>query len=75
MDDKRAEACGRCSMTSVIEMAASDEDGESSGRDPFDGPRIEVPESELRKASKPQIWLGRVKRRLDEMATRLTYGR
>ena len=51
------------------------EDGESSGRDPFDGPRIEVPEDEMRRVAKPQIWLGRVKRRLDEVATRLTYGR
>jgi hypothetical protein len=75
MDDKRTEACGRCTMSSVVEMAASDEDGESGGRDPFDGPRIEVPESEMRKVARPQIWLGRVKRRLDEVATRLTYGR
>ncbi len=73
MDDQRTEACGRCSMTSVVSMTT--EDGESTGRDPFDGARIEVPESELRKVSKPQIWLGRLKRRLDEAATRLTYGR
>jgi hypothetical protein len=75
MDDKRTEACGRCSMSSVVAMAADDEDGDRPGRNPFDGPRIEVPEDELRKASAPQVWLGRVKRRLDEVATRLTYGR
>ena len=74
MDDNRAEACGRCSMTSVVSMA-DDEDGESGGHDPFDGPRIEIPEDEMRRVAKPQIWLGRVKRRLDEVATRLTYGR
>jgi hypothetical protein len=75
MDDKRTEACGRCSMTSVVSMATDDENGERAGRNPFDGPRIEVPESELRTVSKHQVWLGRVKRRLDEVATRLTYGR
>lgn len=75
MDDKRTEACGRCSMTSVVSMTTDADDGESTGHDPFDGARIEVPESELRKVSRPQIWLGRVKRRLDEVATRLTYGR
>jgi hypothetical protein len=75
MDDERTEACGRCSMTSVVSMASEDGDDESGGRDPFSGPRIEVPESEMRRVAKPQIWLGRVKRRLDEVATRLTYGR
>jgi len=73
MDSDKTEACGRCSMTSVVSMA--EEDGESSGHDPFEGARIEVPESEMRRLARPQIWLGRVKRRLDEVATRLTYGR
>ena len=75
MDDNRTEACGRCSMSSVVAMTADDEDGGRASRDPFDEPRIEVPEDEMRKVAKPQIWLGRVKRRLDEVATRLTYGR
>ena len=72
MDDKRTEACGRCSMTSVVSMT---EDGDGGGRNPFDGPRIEVSDAEMRRVSKHQVWLGRVKRRLDEVATRLTYGR
>jgi len=72
MDDNRTEACGRCSMTSVVSMTNEDD---ASGHDPFDGARIELSESELRATSKPQIWLGRVKRRLDDVATRLTYGR
>lgn len=62
-------------MTSVVAMTNEEGDGETGGRNPFDGPRIEVPEEELRKASLPQVWLGRVKHRLDEMATRVTYGR
>ena len=73
MDDKRTEACGRCSMTSVVSMTADDEDG--GGRNPFDGPRIEVSDAEMRRVGRHQVWLGRVKRRLDEVATRLTYGR
>ncbi|MFC4450597.1 hypothetical protein [Halorussus aquaticus] len=73
MDDKRTEACGRCSMTSVVSMTG--EDGERAGRNPFDGARIEVPEAEMQAANRHQVWLGRLKRRLDEMATRLTYGR
>lgn len=73
MDDKRTEACGRCSMTSVVSMATDDEG--AGERDPFAGPRIEVSDAEMRRVSKHQLWLGRVKRRLDEVATRLTYGR
>jgi hypothetical protein len=61
-------------MTSVVGATRAD-DEESGGHDPFEGARIEVPESEMRTAAKPAVWLGRVKRRLDEVATRLTYGR
>ncbi|NHN60620.1 hypothetical protein [Halorussus rarus] len=75
MDDQRTEACGRCSMTSVVSMATDDEDREPVGRNPFDGERIEVDESELRAVSRHVVWLGRLKHRLDEAATRLTYGR
>ncbi|MFB6106256.1 MAG: hypothetical protein ABEJ70_04710 [Halobacteriaceae archaeon] len=62
------EACGRCAMTSVTAATA---DGEY---DPFEGGHIEVADSDLRTASAPVVALGRVKRRLDELATRLTYG-
>jgi len=72
MDDKRTEACGRCSMSTVVSVA--NQDGESSGRNPFDGPRIEVSESELRRATALQRLFGRLKRRLDDAATRLIYG-
>lgn len=70
MGGKDSEACGRCSMTAVVDATADDAD-----RDPFGGERIEVPESEMRVVGRPAIWLGRAKRRLDELATRLTYGR
>ena len=70
MGGKDTEACGRCSMTSVVEMAG-DEEG---GRDPFGEERIEVDESDLRKASFPAVYLSRVKTKLDEFATAVTYG-
>ncbi len=73
MDGNDAEACGRCAMTTVVDTAgAADEDG---GPDPFGDERIEVPEDQLRTISRPQVWASRVKHRLDEFATRLTYGR
>jgi hypothetical protein len=69
---ERVEACGRCSMSTVIETAG---DEEGSGRDPFAGDRIELSEDELRTASPHVVALARAKRRLNEWATRLTYGR
>jgi hypothetical protein len=62
-------------MTAVTDAAAndgSDEDREAA--DPFAGDRIELSETELRSVS-PSAWLGGAKRRLDAVATRLTYGK
>jgi hypothetical protein len=59
-------------MSSVVDTTESDDGG---GRDPFGDARIEVPEDEMRRVAKPQILLGHVKGKLDEVATRLTYGR
>ncbi|WP_248895870.1 hypothetical protein [Haloplanus halobius] len=70
MGGKGTEACGRCAMSSVVDAATED----GGDRDPFAGDRIEVAERDLRTVS-PAAWLGRVKRRLDAFATRLTYGR
>ncbi|WP_235853566.1 hypothetical protein [Halosimplex salinum] len=59
-------------MTSVVDAAS---DGDADDRDPFGGARIEVPEDEMRTVAKPQILVGRAKRKIDEVATLLTYGR
>lgn len=72
MGGKLREACGRCSMTSVVDMATTDD--EDGGNDPFGDARIEVPEADLQKVMVVSVWLGRVKRRLNEIATRITYG-
>ncbi|QLH81598.1 hypothetical protein [Halosimplex pelagicum] len=73
MAPKDTEACGRCSMTSVVSAASEGDDG--SDRDPFGDARIEVPEDRLRRAAAPQVLLGRAKRRIDQLATKITYGR
>jgi len=61
------ETCGRCAMSSV----AGTMDGD---RDPFEGDRIEVEERDLRLVS-PGVWLGGVKRRLDDWVAGIVYGR
>ena len=72
MSEERTEACGRCSMTSVIDLS---DEPDRSDRDPFGGDRIELSEAELRQASGHVLFFGRLKRRIDEVATALTYGR
>ncbi|WP_435115576.1 hypothetical protein [Halolamina sp. C58] len=66
-DGKPTEACGRCSMTAVVDAA------DVSG-DPFDDERIEVDESSVRRVS-PAAWMGRVTGRLNAAVQRLTYGK
>lgn len=68
MGGDRREACGRCAMSTVVDAVEDEE----SASDPFGGERIELSASELRAAS-PAAWLAGVKRRADELATRLTY--
>jgi len=70
MSDKETEACGRCSMSTVV-SAVSDE--ESAEGDPFGDERIEVDDDQLRRVS-PGAWMGRLTTRLNEFARKLTYG-
>jgi len=74
MGGKETETCGRCAMSSVVGVTTESEDCDGRKRDPFAGERIEIDERRLRAVS-PAAWLGRVKRRIDDIATRLTYGR
>lgn len=66
----KAEACGRCSMTTVMDVTTGE-----SGHNPFEGDRIEVDEDQMRRVSPHIIALGNFKTRLTQWATRLTYGR
>lgn len=65
------EACGRCSMSTVVDV--KDED-EREGTNPFDGDRIELEDRELRRAVPHQLAAGRVKRTLNAVAERIVYG-
>lgn len=67
MSGKSTEACGRCSVTSVVDMA--DE------RDPYGPNRIEVDESELRRLSMHHVAATRLKAWFDSVGQRLIYGR
>ncbi len=59
-------------MTTVVDAA---EDGEGAAdRDPFGDERIELDDDELRRTS-PSAWLEGVISALDDVGTRLTYGR
>ena len=68
---KDTEACGRCSMTVVVDAVDDEED---RSQDPFDGERIEVDERELERVS-PEAWMGRVSSRVNEAVSRLVWGR
>ncbi|MDS0281122.1 hypothetical protein [Haloarcula onubensis] len=63
---KQTEGCGRCGMSAVVDAA--------DGAGPDTDEAIEVADEDARRVS-PAAWLGGLKRRLDEAATRLTYGR
>lgn len=81
MGGKRTEACGRCSISTVMDAAGSGDgedggDGEDDGdaRNPFEGARIELQESELRRVVRHEVLVRRVKDRLDDLASRFIYG-
>lgn len=71
----RTEACGRCSMSTVVGAVSGDRDSEERAeRDPFAGERIEVEESSIRRVS-PGGLLSDLKGRIDALGRRLTYGK
>lgn len=63
------ETCGRCSMSTAVEVSSG------RGTNPWDGDRIEVDEREMMAVSHHVVALGKLKARLNEWATSLTYGR
>ncbi|ADB61859.1 hypothetical protein Htur_2991 [Haloterrigena turkmenica DSM 5511] len=78
MGGKKTEACGRCSMSTVVDVASSnDGEGESEdepNRDPFGESAIEVDDETLRRVS-PGAWASRVTDRINDVGRRLIYGR
>lgn len=75
MGGKNKESCGRCSVTTVLDATEeSDEGGDSGGKNPFDGERIEVDESTLKSTAPHEFAVRGVKDRLDGIVSRLTWG-
>ena len=68
---KETEACGRCSMTVVVDAV---DDGSNAREDPFGDDRIEVEERQLERAS-PEAWFGRVSARINGVVGRFAWGR
>lgn len=71
-DEQPTEACGRCSMTVVVDAVNTDEEGRP--QDPFGDERIEVDESAVRRVS-PVAWTQSVTSRLNAAVRKFTYGR
>jgi hypothetical protein len=68
MSEKRTEACGRCSISTVI-------DANGGERDVLGEERIEVDEHEIRRLSAHHVAASRAKDWLDDLGQRLIYGR
>ena len=74
-DEIQTEACGRCSMSTVVGAVNGDKDSEErADHDPFADERIEVDESSFRRVS-PGGFLSDLKDRVDELGRRLSYGK
>ncbi|MDS0220093.1 hypothetical protein NDI54_01870 [Haloarcula sp. S1AR25-5A] len=69
---KDTEACGRCSMTVVVD--AVDEEGGDQVHDPFGDDRIEVDQRDIERVS-PEAWMGRLSTRVNEAVRRFVWGR
>ncbi|WP_435073850.1 hypothetical protein [Halorubrum sp. HHNYT27] len=74
-EEIQSEACGRCSMSTVVGAVNGDKDpAERAEHDPFAGERIEVTESSIRRVS-PAGFLADLKDRVDDLGRRLSYGK
>jgi len=74
-DEIRTEACGRCSMSTVVGAVSGEQSAEErAGRDPFGDERIEVEESAIRRVS-PAGFLSDLKDRIDDLGRRIAYGK
>ena len=74
-EETLTEACGRCSMSTVVDAVNGDKPPEERAEDdPFGDARIEVDESEIRRAS-PAGYLSDLKAKIDAAARRIAYGK
>jgi hypothetical protein len=72
MGGKQKEACGRCSVTTVIDAT---EDEETSAENPFEGERIEVEEEQMRSVVRHEVLASKVTDKLDSFASRFVWGK
>jgi hypothetical protein len=68
MNEKKTEACGRCSITSVVDATGSE-------RDVLGEERIEIEEREMRRLSAHHVAASRAKEWFNSLGERLIYGR
>jgi hypothetical protein len=74
-EEIKAEACGRCSMSTVVGAVNGDKDPEErADHDPFAGGRIEIDESSVRRIS-PAGFLSDLKDRATAFGRRFAYGK
>jgi len=73
MGGKESEACGRCSVSTAVDVAHTDE--KEQPEQPFEGDRIEIEESTMRSVVRHEVFVGRVKDRLNQFAERVVFGR
>lgn len=72
--ERTREACGRCSMSTTVDVANAGRDDEGRAeRDPFGDERIEVDERELQVVS-PGAWLSSIGDRIGARVDRITWG-
>lgn len=71
--DRTREACGRCSMSTTVDVANAGRDDDHVDRDPLGEARIEVDERELRIVS-PGAWFSSVTDRIASRVDRMTWG-
>jgi len=69
---KDTEACGRCSMSVVVD--AVDENEGEQPHDPFGDDCIEVDQRDIERVS-PEAWMGRLSTRVNEAVSRYVWGR
>jgi hypothetical protein len=65
---KDTEACGRCSMTVVVDAV------DEADRDPFGDERIEVDQASMERVS-PEAWLSRLSMRVEDAVTQFIWHR
>ncbi|WP_368277941.1 hypothetical protein [Halovenus carboxidivorans] len=60
-------------MSTAVDVTQSDD--EEGAEHPFAGDRIEIEESKMRSVVRHEVFMGRIKDRLDRFAARVIFGK